>query len=89
MLGFVGPAASEMVRKVAKERFSYPLRPGLARPPGRVWGQTIGNPVLRPSFRGAREREPGISCQSSQDSGFDAEPVIGRAARGPVGIAPE
>lgn len=64
-------------RKVAKERFSYPLRVGLARSGGRVSaGLVDGN--LTPSFRarGARTRNPLIL---PLDSGFIAiGPAMGR-----------
>src|SRR3954470_11000179 len=48
-----------MVRKVAKERFSYLLRVGLARSGGQSF-EALTVAFWR-SFRAARQREPGIS----------------------------
>jgi hypothetical protein len=48
------------IGNVAKERFSYPLRVGLARWGKQVWAAKNGGTPC-PSFRGARQREPGIS----------------------------
>ena len=48
------------VRTAAKERFSYPLRPRLAR-----WGEPVlpikEGRIFQQSFVGGRRREPGIS----------------------------
>ena len=70
-------------RKVAKERFSYPLRPGLARS-GRM--SAAGQFGALPVISERAEREPGISHKYLWTPGSSP---FGRPEVGPAGDAPE
>src|SRR5260370_18025095 len=52
----------------------------------------VRNPIQTPSFRdGPKDQTSDVQLHigESRDSGFDAEPVIGRASARPVAIAPD
>ena len=64
ILGFEARMRSENLRKVAKERFSYPLRVGLARS-GRAVSARLKRARSTSPFPGAGRRQPRLCKRTS------------------------